>query len=546
MPAALNDRGAAIRNDAAAVVALAVLVAGLYRKVVSLWWLFDDVFHLHFLHDHPGFAYLTRSAFDQLPFKLFTPLLFVSLDADVQMFGRDPAAFHLHQLIALGLAVIIAYAVFRQWFAPLTAFAGAALLMAGAPLCTMAQQLMLRHYVEGFIFAGVAVLSYVQALRRDSRAQMVAAGFAYLLAALAKEIYVPLPFALLLLPESTWSRRLRAAIPLAVALAVSLLLRRIALGTFGGGYGWALEMSELPVLALRMPRELAKRLFVTPGVMVALVAIVLIAVICLTKRNRLAPLTIAGLIVLALAPVIPVMKAFEARYAFALWIVIVITIVAGTSVIERRWLRLSLLAIALAATLVANRMEWHASMQVAKRMSAEGRWFVAAGGDAVLRRPAIPPGAMGELVWLKAVSGSPSGARWFYDDLYLCFANAASIYEFDESARTIRDVTAHVQASRNGVCARAQRAAPFSAHFRYDDGVLHWTLGPYDGGQYRFVLSDGAQAFDVPREEGFRLPGASGLTLRIAYLPSNGAELYSSPIVLDFVNHPDVQWREGR
>jgi hypothetical protein len=400
---------------------------------------------------------------------------------------------------------------------------------------------MLRHYVEGFVFAAVSVLLYVQSLRRNSVALMIAAACAYLLAAFAKEIYVPLPFALLALPEATLPRRVRAAIPQAVALLVYLALRRLALGTFGGGYGWALEASDLPELASRMPRELAKRLFVSPFVAVLLTAIVIVAIVCLAQRRKFAPLTIAALATLALAPVIPVMKAFEARYAFALWLVVVITIVAGASVIEIRWLRLSLLAIAIVATLAANRMEWRTTMAIAERMSAEGRWFLAANADAVLRRPAIPPAAMGELVWLKSLSGRPSGTRWFYDDIFLCSANAPAIREFDDASDAIHDVTLPVQQSRGAVCNRAQHPAPFSAHFRYDDGVLHWELGPYEGGQYRFVFGDGVQAFDVPREEAFRLPGAKGLTLRIAYLPPHGDEVWSSPIELDFVNHPDVR-----
>ncbi|MCU1229779.1 MAG: hypothetical protein JWO97_2663 [Acidobacteria bacterium] len=529
------------RADVASVVALLALTVTLYRNVVSLWWLLDDVFHLHFLHDHPGFAYLKRDAFDQLPFDLFTPLLFISLDADERLAGLEPAAFHLHQLIALGIGAIVAYAVFRQWLSPLVSFAGSVLIIAGAPLCTIVQELMLRHYVEGFVFAGVTVLLYVQALRRNSVALMIAAACAYLLAAFAKEIYVPLPFALLALPEGTWPRRVRAAIPQGVALLVYLALRRLALGTFGGGYGWAMEARDLPELARRMPRELAKRMFVTPSLAVVLIAIIVIAIVVLARRKKFAPLTIAGLALLALGPVIPVMKAFEARYAFALWLVVAVTIVAGASAIERSWPRLSLLAIAIVATLAANRLEWRTTMAIAERMSVEGRWFMAANADALLRRPAIPPAAMGELVWLKSISGRAAGARWFYDDIFLCSASATSIREFEEASNTIRDVTLPVRQSSAAICDRAQHPAPFSAHFRYDDGVLHWKLGPYEGGQYRFVLGDGAQAFDVPSEEGFRLPGARGLTLRIAYLPPKGDEIYSSPIELDFVNHPDVR-----
>jgi hypothetical protein len=516
------------RADAAAGAAVLALVALLYWRVVSLWWLLDDAFHLHFLREHPGFAYLKRSAFDELPFRLFTPLLFLSLDADARLTGLNPAAFHLHQLIALGMAAIVAYAVFRQWLEPLPAFAGTALIVAGAPLCTIAQELMLRHYVEGFALAGVAVLLYVQGLRRKSNMLTIAAACAFLLAAFAKEIFVPLPFAMLALPEASMSRRIRAAIPQGVALLLYLALRRLALGTFGGGYGWAVDAADLPMLASRMPRELAKRLFITPYVAAAVGAVLVVAIVFLARRARLAPLTFAGLVVLALAPVVPVMKAFEARYAFALWVVVAVTIVAGASCVESRSLRMSLLAVALVATLIANRFEWRTSMAAAERMSIEGRWFFAAPPDAVLRRPAIPPGAIGELAWLKTVSGRPAGARWFYDDIYLCSAPVKTVHEFDSASGSVRVVRPP------NVCERAAHPARFAANFRYSDGVLRWTLGPYKDGQYRFIFADGVQAFDVPREESYRLPGARGLTLRIAHIAPGGDVRYSAPIVLDF------------
>ena len=38
---------------------------------------------------------------------------------------------------------------------------------------------------------------------------------------------------------------------------------------------------------------------------------------------------------------------------------------------------------------------------------------------------------------------------------------------------------------------------------------------PYADGQYRFLIANGAQAFDVPRDDGFQLPGVDVFPLRV-------------------------------
>jgi hypothetical protein len=60
---------------------------------------------------------------------------------------------------------------------------------------------------------------------------------------------------------------------------------------------------------------------------------------------------------------------------------------------------------------------------------------------------------------------------------------------------------------------------------------------------YAAVLGNGVQAFDVPRQDGFRLPDIPGISLRIRYDSPQGWFTYSDEIALDFVNQPRLNWQ---
>src|SRR5207248_2904226 len=114
---------------------------------------------------------------------------------------------------------------------------------------------------EGLVLALAATIVFVIAIRRDSLPLSVASGVLYLLAALAKEVFVPLPLLLVAMPwraggppagppparrreENT--RRRAAGVPAGeaagaplVALIVYVVWRITVAGASLHGYGWA-------------------------------------------------------------------------------------------------------------------------------------------------------------------------------------------------------------------------------------------------------------------------------------------------------------------
>lgn len=529
--------------DAAAVALVVAFVVVFYRRITRLWWTMDDAFHLHFLSAHEHLSYLGRAATAALPFKLFTPLLFLSLDSDLATAGLNPRAFYLHQLVSLVLMAIACYALMRWWGRPWIACTGTVLLIAGAPFCTIAQQLMLRHYIEGLFFAAVAATLFVLSVRRGSTRFEVLSAVAYFAAAVAKEIYVPLPFVLLLLPErDVRSRALRLRAH-AIALAVYVALRWFVLDTLGGGYGFTVTLAELPHVFTDLLMFSAKTLAGT-GVAAIVLGIVVIAAIAIVVRHRrAAALAVLIAFVIAVAPVLPVAKAHEARYALALWLLGVTVIVSAANVAKRA--AIVLLVPALLATLIVNRTTWTTTFDHATRMSREGRWFVAADADTLLRNPEIPPAAIAELTWFRSLDHKPAGTTWSYDDVHFCSASEPRrVFEYDEQRRAVIETTARVRGALSSICNPANEHRPLSATFDYRDDALHWKLGPYTDGRYRLIIGEGAQAFDVPREDTFRLPGAKSLTLRVLHV-GGGTRAISPPLTLDFARHPAAEWRQN-
>ena len=130
----------------------------------------------------------------------------------------------------------------------------------------------------------------------------------------------------------------------------------------------------------------------------------------------------------------------------------------------------------------------------------------------------------------------PPGGGWFQDDLYLCFHRGplGRVWGYDEETRRLVNLTRRIRALRARHCSSIRAEAPLSATLRFTREGLFWELGPHREGTYRFVLRDGAEAFEMPRSAGFKVQ-ANGLPLRVEYESPDGWITYS----------PELQLREG-
>jgi len=515
------------RWDYIASLGLLAAVALLYRNIVRLWWTYDDAFHLHLCSTFSTGAMLfSRNFWQQLPNRVFTPLLFVSFGTDQNAWGNDARAFYIHHGVSLAVLAITIYVVARLWLAPLPALLSALLAISGPPFCEIAAQLFHRHYLEGLIFALASVGLFVKSLRSDKTD--VLSAIAYFVAMAAKEVYVPLIAILLAIPERNWRVRAKRLLPHCVALLVYLIWRFAMLGAAVEAYGLTARRSQWPAIIATLPGRALLRLG-GDGTVPSLVFLMLLAVcitIALIRVRALRPLIVV-MAVAAFAPIVPVAVQIETRFVLTLWMCAAAVAAAAPR---------SLVALLLVAAVFANRAEWHDTFRKTDRMAREARFFARMNRGDVLCNSLVPPAAMPELAWLTKSAGT-----WLYDDAGICAgATRGRFFSWYEPLQVIRQRA--IPFVQRTSC-REFAVMPLNAAFDHEPPALFWSLGPYRDGTYAFVLGDGSQAFEVPRDAGFRIGEPRGLKLRVRYTSPAGSVTYSPELALDFANHQNLTWR---
>jgi hypothetical protein len=530
--------------------ALAGLVGVLYSGVLRLWWTYDDFYAIHLLKTEPRFAYWLKSdAWSQT--HMFTPLLLSSFELDGILAGLTPRAFYVHQLLALAAAAVALYVVLRLWLPRFWAGAVAVLFLVGAPTVNWVEEILVRHYTEGLVAALACLGLFTVALRRNDRRLVALSALAYLIAMLAKEVYVPLIVLLAVMPEGAGRRRIawlcRAHLP---ALAIYVAWRWTSTGTLVGGYGWTMTLREIPGLLARLPVLIGRSWLGgrTAWGALLLAAIAVAIVWGFRDRPRAWAVAACGFLLVSL-PVLPVSKTFHLRYGGLPWLAACVAVGFAGRNVAARGRRAGPLAagllvgVAAAAALAINRGVWEERLRTADRMSAEEIFYVGMSAKDLLRQPLVPPAAMKELRWYREnVLGRAASGGWFADDFFACAGgtNGSRVWGWDARRSAVVDMTAQVRDRAEAYC-RSLRPAPLTAEFAYRDGNLLWKLGPYEAGEYSFILDDGVERFDVRRTDGYR-NGSPRMSLKVRYESPEGWVTYSPELNLDLVSTRVFTW----
>jgi hypothetical protein len=514
--------------DSAVAFLLAVVVGAVFRKITRLWWMFDDPFHFNILQRVSLFGTLYDNVlYNALGTPLFTPFLMMSLKIDLVLFGGNARPFYIHQLAVVALLPAVEYLLLRLWCSRVVAVATVLITCLAGPTLSVAPILMLRHYIGGAVLAMIATILFVRALREGSAAMAVASAIVYFIAAGTKEIYVPLPALLLVIPERSWRQRIRMLVPHAVAGLLAAAWRLAIIGTNVGSYGFVIRPEErlgrMVTLPFRAVREFAGS---RSSFAIALTLAVVACAALLFVRVRAARLPLAVAIAVALIPILPVATELQPRWAFALWLVFSICVAFVPRALPRGAI---VVVIVLLLAIGAHATEWPARFRSVRRMSDEARVFVTLGPNDVLRNSETPPVTLGQL----ASRFPDAHGRAANDDLDLCPATGTlhRVLEYDDRRREIVDEGPKPIVDS----CRGMRTMPLSADFTFDEpGSFFWRLGPYSDGTYSFVLP-GAQTYEVHRDGGFRSPGLPGLTFRVRYRSPSGWTTYSPDIKVDMI-----------
>jgi hypothetical protein len=532
--------------DALLIAAILVTVALLYHKVTRLWWIWDDTYLLHIVSEHRMLDYFAGgSVWRSMPQQLFTPLLTTSYEAELALFGPNAVAFHIVHLIELAaLAIALAFAL-RLWMSRAAAACASFLFLVGTPTAVMASELMLMHYIESVILSILAAALFARAMRSERKLPLIASALLYFLAMLAKEIAIPLLLVLLILPERELRARLRAVWPHGLALIIYFAWRFAILGKVIGGYVWTFGLAELPLLLMRTIAKIVGT-FAGPRLAIGIPFVLLILFgMLLRLRSRFSVIAIAVAFGAAIGPIIPVAVYYDHRFAWCAWICTAIVFAAGADTLRNRRLALSIMIAASLLGAVVNRQQWKSEFNAAKRLSDEGIVFTDLEAGDAIRMPAIVPGVMFQVEWVKEfLLHRPAGTLWFYDDLYLCSGQKPRrVFGFDERTKQVREITAEIPAIASRYCA-SFRNAPLKLHFHYEASrhLLSWDLGPYEDG-YTFVAGNGFLAYEVERHGGLQLFGMKDQTFRVRYRSPAGWVTYSPELTLDFSRDRDLTWQ---
>lgn len=568
--------------DGVVAVALLLMVTALSWTTRILYWLFDDAFHLLFLLEHGPTGYLfAPSVWKQLPFQMFTPLQMISYEIDLRLFGINAQGFYAHQLAGIALSTLCLYVTIRLFLTTWTAAFGVVAFFTGAVTIEWVHLLMLRHYVEGFICACLAFVTFVLAIRKNQNWRSWLSGFLYLFSGLFKEVFVPLPFLLLVSPVGPITDRLRYLRPHLLFLMIYLVWRYTMLGTLLGGYGWSVRGDDWAELIVGLPAKFWNVMFGAAPVAGGIILLTFLgSVITLTIRSRAALGRVAWAAVLAIAPIVPVSTVLERRYAVLLWLLIVVVIAcacehylsgkkisldgvraqaSGPPSYRNALVVALVLVVVTGASIRLHAAERARTIPLLERMSVEGRSLMRMEEGDILRHPAIPPAALNGLRMLgEKFLGARAGVRWFYDDIQLCepsgigegvpyqaseISSQHSFWQYSETTGVVEIVTAIMPAIASSHCGSIRWDVPLEGEFRMEGGALQWTLGPYQRGTYSFILDNGTQKYEMPREGGFRLGPVETLPMRLRYDSPEGWTTYSPELVLDFRTDGRDEWR---
>jgi hypothetical protein len=229
---------------------LLLVLIGYAVLLHGAFWRGDDPSLLRHALDSPGLrAFHDAAHWQALSPSNLTPWAVQSLRLDALVAGLSPDFFYARQLAALAAVLIAGFVLLRPWLGRAPALAALAVFSVSASTASVIQQLMTRHYLEGLLFALLALLAHQRALRspsaRRSAAWALAAAAAYALACTAKEVYVPLVLVAAVWPgvgasdprADDWRRRALALGPWLLVALMYVLWRRAMLPSMVGGYG---------------------------------------------------------------------------------------------------------------------------------------------------------------------------------------------------------------------------------------------------------------------------------------------------------------------
>ena len=504
---AANERLAAPwALNAIALAAPLGLLWALNAQAFSSWWLRDDPCVLVQIQEHG----IWRPFFSPIS-SLLIPLQTFSLGLDFSLFGLEPTAFYGHQLLSFSVLIVAGYGFLKAYLTASGSSLALSIFVLTAPAFAVAQQLMNRHYLEGLALALISLTLYRRSVDGGRYSLAILGAALYLLAAAAKEVFVPLVALLPFLAGSDRRRRWLHGLPFVLAAGVYGLWRLYMLGWSNSlsGYGDLGEEFRFAAL-LRAPTLLG---LTRPWQAILGVAALAAATLAVARRFPTSrPGLGVGLAALA-APLVPVAAQLEPRHfllgALAAGALLAAALEAPATFLDRfataRALAGTFLLLLTLASLTGSQFWRHLEATVAHHRS-EGSFVLTDPGDGLLLTTVNHSQFLQCLAQLRReVLGQPDGPGFCGDP---CFCSRHLPESRSWRYQDGRIATAEMVAAED--CDVDRPLAIELSHDR-EQNRISWTFGPYAQGVYEVLLISGV--------------GAPGVSIPVA-LPRQGSTPY--------------------
>lgn len=547
--------------QAIAASCLAIVTGLLFSGVLEGNWRWDDSQILLQAQQYSIIEnFINPQVWQQFSPANLTPWLIFSFKADVFLFGANPQFFYLHQLLAIICASIALYFCLSLWINKTYAFYGSLLFLVGAPIFSVAEQLMTRHYIEGLVFCLTALICYVLHLRRGGLALLLGGTAFYILAVTAKEIYVPLVLLLPFLPESSFSIRSKAVTPYIAVALFYVVWRSWMLDSLTGGYIASNEYMKLSFVSdvlhnfANFPSLLIGSLWLPSTI----IFLLLMTSYSLLLRSRLALcLLILLLVVLPLAPLVRTPGILiPDRYLFLFWAMFsfsvayfgerIVYFLKNNNKPKFIFLIWAAAPMLLLVTLQQGLMFQQQLKAIGSEFDVQAHFILNEdSGSAFIPSESLLPSfwfitGLQELKtkW-NPQSEVPSAV---VDPIYLD-ERYDKLFRYNRSCSCMEDISSSIVTRIDEFKEKLREDAPLSLRFEYKQGYFSWEFGPYELGSYH-VVSKVLGVMPAPQVGELRVTLANNAPFYLRYTAPEGWNSYSSIQQIQH-NAPAVNWERN-
>ncbi len=510
------------KKDTAIAVCLFVCTGMLYYWTLPWWWISsDDPVLLAFAAKYSFWEYtFNPNVWKKLTASNLTPWVLALYDLDLALFGLSAHAHYMHNMFSAACLAGIAYITMRLNIRPWLAALGTIAFCLTPVFASLVHDLMSRHYLEGLIWALLAILSFRHAFVKEKTWASLAAGACFLIAVLHKEIYAPLIAFFLFWPtvaiHPTWQLRAKAILPSLTIAALYPIYRFWMLGVWIGGYG-SLHQSSYGLFEA-LEHIVAHMWPNAPLIMIILFPLACFSLVLTSKLSVFSSMSAMALILGTSLPLSQVLPVLSMRH---LLLPVFLLFLGAFLALDRIWtarkgwsnvLVVASLLCVFSALALEQGSQRRAIQYKTDLATIQGRFlWEEAGHDDVLLVQGLPSWYIHGLQELAlAVQNRSLKGNPIFDFCSYAYTSSlnekSNIYRYNTHDRRMLQVDKNLVLNMEKECMQDYRqGASLFGRLQQDSGQVRWKFGPYTEGSYSLVSAKTGSTYPLPHQG--KVPG---------------------------------------